>query len=179
MSDDSKHEEHQNPRKEFWALLEEFTYAMLTTHDTIDGRKLMRSRPMAQYLDAEGGVIRFMSRRTDDKVEEIEDEHDVAIVYAQPENNRFVSVSGRATNTTDRALIKRLWGPAADAWFEGNADTADVVVIEVRPIEAEYWRKDDTALERGFEMVKGLVTDEEPDIGANAKVDFSNPGEAA
>ena len=152
---------------------------MLTTHDTIDGRPLMRARPMAQYLDADAGIIRFMSERTDDKVEEIAEEHDVALIYAQPNNNRFVSVSGRANQSTDRALIKRLWGPAAETWFEGDAETADVVVIEVRPIEAEYWRKDDTAIKRGFEMVKGLVSDAEPDIGANAKVDFSNPGEAA
>ena len=152
---------------------------MLTTHDTIDGRQVMRARPMAQYLDADNGVIRFMSERTDDKVEEIEAEHDVALIYSQPGNNRFVSVSGRATQTTDRALIKKLWGPAADEWFAGDAETADVVVIEVRPLEAEYWRKDDNAVKRGFEMIKGLVSDAEPDIGANAKVDFSNPAEAA
>ena len=179
MTDNAKHQEDENPRVEFWKLLEEFTFAMLVTHDKIDGREIMRARPMAHYLDGEAGVIRFMSERTDDKVSEIADEHDVALTYAQPNGNRFVSVSGRATQTTDRALIKRLWGPAADTWFEGDADTADVVVIEVRPVEAEYWRKDDNAISRGFELVKGLVTDTEPDIGANAKIDFSSPGEAA
>ena len=179
MTNHSKHQEHDDPRKQFWQLLEEFTFAMLTTHDTIDGKQVMRARPMAHYLDVDEGVIRFMSERTDDKVSEIADEHDVALIYAQPGNNRFVSVSGRANQTTDRALIKELWGPAAEEWFEGDADTADVVVIEVRPVEAEYWRKDDNAIKRGFEMVKGLVSNEEPDIGANAKIDFSNPGEAA
>ena len=179
MTDQSKHEEHQDPRREFWELLEEFTFAMLVTHDRIDGREVMRGRPMAHYLDTDGGVIRFLSERTDHKVEEIDAERDVFLSYAQPNSNRFVSVSGRATMTTDRALIKRLWGPAAETWFEGDADTADVVVIEVRPVEAEYWRKDDTAIKRGFELVKGLVTNAEPDIGANAKVDFSSPGEAA
>lgn len=154
-----------------WDVLSEFTYAMMITHDEIDGVKLMRGRPMAAYLDADAGLIRFLSERTDDKVEEVHAEHDVCLSFAQPGENRFASVSGRATLTTDRALIRKLWGPAADSWFEGDAETADVAVIEVRPVEAEYWRKDETALTRAFQFAKGLVTHDTPDIGENRKID--------
>ena len=179
MAEDAKHREHGDPREQLWELLDEFTFTMLTTHDTIGGRDGMRARPMAQHLDREAGVIRFLSNRTAGKVEEIADEHDVALIYADAGDSRYVSVSGRATQTTDRALIKRLWDAGAEIWFEGDAETADVVVIEVRPLEAEYWRQDDNALARGFKLVKGFLSDEQPDVGANAKIDFSNPSEAA
>ena len=166
--------------KAMWDMLSEFTFAMMITHDEIDGVRLMRGRPMAAYLDPEAGMVRFLSERTDDKVDEVHAEHDVCLSFAQPDKNRFASVSGRATMTTDRALIKTLWGPAADTWFEGDAETADVVVIEVRPIEAEYWRKDETVFTRAFQYAKGLVTDDSPNIGENRKIDVDgNAGVAA
>lgn len=161
----------QDDMQALWDVLSEFTFAMMVTHDEIDGARLMRGRPMASYLDPQAGLIRFMSERTDDKVDEVHAEHDVCLTFAQPDQNRFASVSGRATMTSDRALIKRLWGPAAETWFAGDAETADVVVIEVTPVEAEYWRKDETVFTRAFQFAKGYLSDERPDIGENRKID--------
>ena len=163
---------HESRRDDMWDVIETFDFCMLTTHDTIDGEKLMRSRPMASYPDRAANRLRFLSKRTDDKVEEVNEARDVCLNFARPDDNRFVSVSGRATMTTDRALIEELWGPAAEIWFGGEPETADVAVIEVEPVAAEYWKKDETAFTRMAEMAKGYFTDEPPEIGENAKVDM-------
>ena len=158
--------------KDLWDVLAEFRFAMMVTHDEIDGEKLMRGRPMAVHLDEDAGLIRFLSRRTDDKVEEVHAEHDVCLTFAQPDDNRFASVSGRATMNADRALIKKLWDAGAETWFKGDPETADVVVIEVRPSEAEYWRQDESTLTRVFQLAKGFITHDTPDVGENRKIDM-------
>lgn len=165
---------------ELWDLLDEFRFAMLTTVDkTMDGGETdhgaeMRARPMASHLDREKGLIHFMSKRTDDKVEEIHDEDDVCLSYMRPDDQLYISVTGRATVSTDRALIERLWDVGAEAWFSGDKKTADVAVITVHPRHAEYWHNDQTAVRRAFEFAKGIVTDVPPEMGDNAKLKLAS-----
>ena len=159
-------------KQDLWDVVETLDFCMLTTHDTIDGERLMRSRPMSCHPDRAANRLRFLTRRTDDKVEEVNDTHDVCVSFARPDDMTYVSVSGRATTTTNRALVRQLWDAGAEMWFQGDPETADVAVIEVEPVAAEYWTKDETVFTRAFEMAKGLVSDATPDIGENAKVDM-------
>lgn len=153
-------------QEEFWDLIKDQSICMVVTED--DGN--LRSRPMAARVDREGKMIRFLTRRTDAKVEELHHDRDVNISYADPDDQIYASVSGRAQVTTDRALIKELWDPFCDVWFQGSADDADVAVIEVKPVMAEYWKNDSGMIGTAYEFAKAYFSDTEPDIGENKKL---------
>ena len=50
----------------------------------------------------------FFTQASSHKVLEIDHEHQVNLSYAQPDENRYVSVSGTATLVRDRAKIDEL-----------------------------------------------------------------------
>lgn len=154
--------------RELWDMLEDFHVCMATTRDG----DVLRSRPMAPAIDPAEEVIRFLSAAHSPKVGEINAEHDINLSFADPDSMSFVSVSGRATISRDRATIRELWNPYADAWFEGDAETADVVVLTVRPTEAQYWDGDSSKIARMWEIAKAKMTGARPDMGDNAKLDL-------
>jgi general stress protein 26 len=155
--------------QELWDMLEDFHVCMATTRDG----DVLRSRPMAPVIDPAEGVIRFLSASSAPKVAEINAEHDINLSFADEDDMSFVSVSGRATVSRDRALIRELWSPYADAWFEGDAETADVVVLTVRPEEAQYWDGSSSKIARIWEIAKAKLTGSRPDMGDSAKINLS------
>jgi general stress protein 26 len=158
-----------NDVHELWDMLEDFHVCMATTRDG----DVLRSRPMAPAIDPAEGVIRFLSAAQAPKVDEISAGHDINLSFADVDDMNFVSVSGRATISRDRALIRELWNPYADAWFEGDAETADVVVLTVRPTEAQYWDGNSSRVARMWEIAKAKMTGSKPDMGDSGKVDLS------
>lgn len=153
---------------EFWDLIEEFDVCMVTT---LHGQDL-HSRPMAPYVVREDNVIRFLSGGSAPKVAEIKDDADVNLAFSNPDDMTFASLSGRATISRDRGLIRELWNSYADAWFEGDAETADVVVVTVRPTHGQYWDGTGSKAGRAWELAKAKLTGSKPDMGENAKVDL-------
>lgn len=156
-------------QQELWDMLEDFHVCMATTRDG----EVLRSRPMAPVIDADKGLIRFLSAGHAPKVSEINAEHDINLSFADADSMNFVSVSGRATISRDRAAIRELWNPFAAAWFEGDAETADVVVLAVQPTEAEYWDGKSSKVARLWQIAKANMTGSRPDMGDNAKVDLT------
>ncbi len=156
----------KNEHEKFWSLIDDMNVCMVTTHDG----GVLRSRPMAPYVDQDHKVIRFMTDRSSAKVEELHHDKDLALSFADNDDYRFASVSGRGQVSTNRAMIKDLWGPACDIWFEGDADTADVAVITVQPEQAEFWDSDSGKIKTAFEIAKAYFTDDVPDLDGNAKI---------
>lgn len=155
--------------QELWDMLEDFHVCMATTRDG----DVLRSRPMAPAVDAAEGVIRFLSGAHAPKVGEVNAEHDINLSFADADSMNFISISGRATVSRDREIIRELWNPYADAWFEGDAETADVVVLTVRPTEAQYWDGNSSKIARMWEIAKAKMTGNRPDMGDNAKVNLT------
>ncbi|MEL6783792.1 MAG: pyridoxamine 5'-phosphate oxidase family protein [Pseudomonadota bacterium] len=152
--------------EDFWALLESVPICMVSTVDD----DTIRARPMAPYIERETGLIRFLTDRTSSKVEELNDEHTVALTFTNTQDMKFASFSGRASVTTDRGLVDKMWGPYAETFFPGDKDTADVAVITVRPLQGEYWDNDISIFKMGWEVAKGYFTENTPDLGDNGKV---------
>ncbi|MEM9734493.1 MAG: pyridoxamine 5'-phosphate oxidase family protein [Pseudomonadota bacterium] len=152
--------------EDFWELVESVSICMVST---VDG-DVIRSRPMAPYIDREAGLIRFMTDRTSAKVEELNEEHMMALSFADQSSMKFASLSGVATVTTDRGLVDDMWGPYAETFFPGDKDTADVAIITVRPVQGEYWDNDTSIFKMGWEVTKAYLTDDTPDLGPNGKV---------
>ncbi|HEV7416316.1 pyridoxamine 5'-phosphate oxidase family protein [Tianweitania sediminis] len=155
-------------KQEFWSMLKSFKVVMVATHDGQD----IRSRPMAPHFDDDGFVVRFLSERQSGKTTEINEEHHINLTFANESTNDFASLSGVATQSQDRAMIKELWNAYADAWFDGDAETADVVVISFRPTEGQYWDSTGSSILHAFEIVRTKVTGGTPNVGEHGKVNF-------
>ncbi len=149
-----------------WNLAETIGVCMLVTH----AERGLHSRPMSSLVDRDAGRIRFLADRTAGKDDEIMADSDVLLTYSNG-SNKHVSIKGKASVSTDRALIKRLWSPGAQAFFPAGPETADVVVIEVTATGAEYWDGANAAL-AAVKFAAALATGTKPDLGNSAKTDL-------
>lgn len=118
-------------------LIRDIRVAMLVTV-AADGR--LRSRPMVtQTAEIESGELWFFTAAPSGKVHEIEREHEVNLAYAEPRDQRYVSLSGRARVLRDPDRSRRLWKAEAAAWFPGGPEDAQIALLRVRVRVAEYW----------------------------------------
>jgi len=147
-----------------WELMKKIGFAMLVTHD---GDKL-RARPMSAYLERESNVIYFLTDARRHKDEEIARNSGVNLSFANSSDQKYVSVTGTATVSNDRARIRELFSTPAKAWWD-SAEDPNIRVLKVVPDEAEYWDAPGTAISY-VKMAAAAVTGTRPDIGTNKKV---------
>jgi general stress protein 26 len=83
----------------------------------------------------------------------------VNAAFADPGKDHYAAVEGRGRITDDRALIERLWNPAAGVYFDGK-DDPDVAVLEVTAIGGEYWDGPSTKVGQALSMVLTKVRGE-------------------
>ena len=115
-----------------WELMEKISICMLTTDD--GGR--IRSRPMAAFVRREQDAIYFLADAHHHKDEEIPDNPNVGLAFA--DGQKFVSVTGHAAVSRDQARIRELWGPSAKAWWN-SPDDPNIRLLTVKPDDAEFW----------------------------------------
>jgi len=116
-------------------LIDDIEIAMLTT---IDEAGELRSRPMATQKMGESAELWFFTNKDAPKVAEAQ-AHPVALAYAAPSKNRYVSVSGSATIVIDAARARELWKPEYKLWFPGGVDDPQIGLLRVDIESAEYW----------------------------------------
>jgi general stress protein 26 len=110
--------------------------AMFTTVAT-DGR--LRSRPMANLKGGFDSDLWFVTRSSAPKAEEIKDNQHVNVAYADPEAERFVSISGLASLVREPERIQELWSRRLRTWFPGGKKDPELALIRVRIDRAEVW----------------------------------------
>lgn len=160
---------HHN-RKESIEKIKELTegidFCMLTT---LDGGHL-RSRPMStQEFEFDGELWFFTSDNTH-KIEEIEKDNRVCAAYSKPDDNVYLSCSGRAEVVRDRAKIEELWSPVLKAWFPEGLDDPHLCLLKIPVEQAEYWDAPNSTLVQLLGMVKAIATGQEADYGENKKI---------
>ena len=117
-------------------LIRGIKVAMLTTASA-DGS--LRSRPMATVEAEFDGTLWFFTRADAPKVEEVQHEEQVNVSYVVADDQRYVSVSGRAVLVVDREKINELWNPLYKAWFPQGLDDPQIALLRVDAEKAEYW----------------------------------------
>lgn len=149
-------------------LMEGIDFCMLTT---IDGDYL-RSRPMStQEFEFDGDLWFFTSDNTH-KMEEIAKDNRVNVSYAKPDDNRYVSVSGRGELVKDRQKIEELWSPVLKAWFPEGLDDPTLCLLKVSVEQAEYWDAPSSKIVQLVGFVKALATGTEMSYGENKKIEL-------
>lgn len=160
---------NQEKTEKLFKLIGGIEYAMLVT-ECEDGS--LRSRPMSAKTTDADQCIWFLTSKDSAKILEIKNERQVNVSFARPSEKTFVSVSGVATVTDDRAKIDEVWTSDAALWFPDGKDDPDLTLIKVEPTDAEYWSSDEGMFVSLYKMATAAMNSERPDLGTNETVDL-------
>lgn len=163
------------PIRKLHELVDEIKVAMMTTRRP-DGRLV--SRPMAkQEEEAPGADFWFVTARDSDKVSELQSDPNLNLGFYKDRTREWVSVSGTAVLTDDRATIHRLYRDDWKTWFgqegdprHGTADDPRILLIGVQAQSAHFMTVDKPQAVVLFELLKGRLTGEPVDIAETHEV---------
>jgi general stress protein 26 len=160
--------------QELFELIEGIETAMFTTRRR-DG--YLVSRPMATQERSAGADFWFVTYEGAAKLDEIERDPHVNLSYYRDRTREWVSVSGVAEATRNRAKIRELYRPDWRAWFgdeggakDGGPDDPRMVLIKVRARQAQFLTVDKPQPVVLFEFLKGMVTGKPPRMGKTRRV---------
>jgi general stress protein 26 len=152
-----------------YETIDDIEIAMMTTRRP-DGH--LRSRAMATQKAAAGADLWFVACDGTSKLDEIAHDPHVNLAYYRDGNREWVSVSGLATISRDRAKIHELYASDWKAWFpdegdprHGTPDDPRMVLIGVQVHAAEFLDITKPKPVLLFEFVKGWLTGSDPDFG--------------
>jgi general stress protein 26 len=155
--------------QQFYDMVEDIETAMFTTRRE-DGHLV--SRPMANQAAASGADLWFVTSRDSSKLADLENDPHVNLSYYKDRTREWVSVSGIAKVSTDRRKLRELYRPDWKIWFgdqggekDGTADDPRMVLIGVNIEAATFMEVTKPQPVVLYEMVKGLITGKEPDLG--------------
>jgi general stress protein 26 len=158
----------QTDTTDFWDRIAKYDTCMVVTHD---GSRL-RARPMAPKLsELAAGSLLFLTERPTAKTQEVEADHEVACTFSR--HGEYLSLSGRARVSGDRALIDSVWDAEAAAWLPEDRNDPTVALLVVEPEMAEIWDVKANAVTRAYEFAKAAVGGKDrPDTTENRKIEF-------
>jgi general stress protein 26 len=153
----------------FYELIEDLEIGMMTTRRP-DGH--LESRAMANQKRAAGADLWFVTGEGSGKLKDIEADPHVNLAYYKDRTREWISVSGIATISRDRAKIRELYAPDWSIWFpdegdprHGTPEDPRFVLIGVRVHAAVFLEVNKPQPVVLFEMAKGWLTGTEPELG--------------
>lgn len=147
-----------------WEIAKHLDYCMFVTRFG----QALRARPMSTVVNKAKGHIYLLTNAGEPKELEIAKDPAVLLAYSNG-SDLFLSVSGTALITADRALVKDIWSPGAQAFWPEGPDDPNVAVINVTPHSAESWDGDSRVLST-VKFAVALATGTVPSFGENKKV---------
>ena len=152
-----------------YSHIDEIEIAMMTTRRP-DGH--LQSRAMATQKRADGADLWFVTTDGTQKLRDLAADPHINLSYYKDRTREWVSVSGIASVTRDRAKIHELYQPDWRAWFadegdprHGTKDDPRMVLIGVDVHAAVFLEVNKPQPLVLFEVVKGWVTGSTPDVG--------------
>ena len=153
----------------FHELAAEIEVGMLTTRRP-DGH--LRSRAMANQKRAAGADLWFVTSAGSDKLNDIAHDPHINLAYLKASSMEWISVSGLASISHDRAKVAELYASDWKMWFpdegdprHGTADDPRMVLIGVTIHAAEFLEVNKPTPVVLYELAKGWLTGTEPKIG--------------
>lgn len=162
--------DHNEDIQKLRGLMKDVHICMLTT---IDNDGSLRSRPMALQQSEFDGDLWFFTGKSTEKTGEVRRHDEVNVSFAQPDDNKYVSISGKASMTDNPAKAKELWNPAYKAWFPKGLDDPDLTLLKVTVEKAEYWDSPGGAVAHLIGFVKAMATGKRADVGDHEKIELT------
>ena len=154
---------------DLYHLIDGIEIAMLTTRRA-DGHLV--SRPM-QTQERESGLdLWFMTNVETHKLDDLMVDPHVNLAYYNASSREWVSVSGIATVSTDRELVREFYKPDWKAWLgddggerDGSANDPRIALILVDAESVTYMKVTKPRPVVLFEVARALVTGSTPNVG--------------
>ena len=169
MLSNMKAQAETDKREHLVNIFKDLDSTLLFTHSASEG---LRGRPMAPAEVQENGDIVFPAGLDSVKVAHIRADPQVAVGVQG--KTKWAYVSGKASVSTDRAMINRLWKDSWKLWFPQGKDDPNLCLLILDATEGEYW---DNSGMRGIrfavEAAKAYVRGHKPDaqkMDENSKV---------
>lgn len=128
------------------------------------------SRPMGVAEVDDNGAFWFLTLRTSAKYRELEMDPRVDLHFANPSDQEFLTVHGRASFLNDRVRIKELFSPLAKAWVPDGAENPDLRLLKVTPEGGYYWDTKDGKVVAGIKILASLISNRKDDGGVEGQV---------
>ncbi|AEG93904.1 pyridoxamine 5'-phosphate oxidase family protein [Ramlibacter tataouinensis] len=162
---------NDSPHDTLWKLIKDMRFGMLT-HRHPDGT--LHAHPLTTQNKAlDEGVLYFFVSKSTEVGRRLQVDGDVCVAYADASKDHYVSISGHATVSSDRAKVERLFNALAKAWFPGGVDDPNLELVEVKILHAEYWDVKESKVTQLAKMATAAVTGHPPHLGEHQELHFS------
>jgi len=120
----------------FWEIVDSLPFPLLVTQCR-DG--FPQSRPM-RLVERDGSRLWFATSRTSRKIEQIDADPRVTVLFVDSDRFNYASIHGRAQVVIDPEREQALWQDAwRDDWPEGPTDP-DYVLLRIDGVRGHYLR---------------------------------------
>jgi general stress protein 26 len=144
--------------------------AKIASVTTVTPEGKLVSRPLVVQQREFGGDLWFFTADPSNKTAHVQANQQVNVAFQA--GNSYVSISGTASVSHDRAMIEELWNVGAEAWFAHGKDDPSVALLRVQADSAEYWTIDRPMVVTMIKYAKSAVTGQRPDVGDNEEVNL-------
>jgi len=130
-------------------------------------------RPMSvQEVDDQGNCW-FLSASDSYKNQQLQLDPSTRLYFQGSAHSGFLSLSGTAEVSTDKAKIKELWEPIVKTWFTEGEDDPRITVIKFIPRDGYYWDNKHGDIVAGAKMLAGALVGRTLDDSIEGRLNFS------
>ena len=155
---------------DLYDLIDGIEIAMFTTRRA-DGQLV--SRPMQTQQRENGVDLWFMTNVETHKLDDLMSDPHVNLAFYKDKSREWVSVSGIATVSTDRDLVRELYKPDWKAWLgdeggdrDGSPSDPRIALILIDAQLVTYMKVTKPRPVVLFEVAKAMVTGSPPEVGS-------------
>jgi general stress protein 26 len=155
-----------------WELIKDTRFGMFTHRHGEDG--LLHSHPLTTQNRSvdEDATLYFFVPKDGELAKQLPHDDVVNVAYANPDDDSYVSVAGRAAMLEDESLKRALFNSAAKAWFPDGADDPNLGLLAVRIESAEFWDVTESKVSQLLKIARAALTgDGRPQLGEHKKVE--------
>lgn len=147
-------------------IVKDVKFAMLTT-TTAEGH--LHARPMTTQEKEYDGDLWFIGAKDTEAVADMKARPQVNVSFSDPGKGTYLSVNGTAELVEDRTKLDELWSDFYKAYFPQGKTDPNIQLIKINAQGAEFW-EGDGKVKSLFQMAKGLIKGEQPELGKNDTV---------
>ena len=147
-------------REQLFGRLKKTPVAMAITTGADGG---VRLRPLTTQEAEPSGVLWFFVPGEGGVADDVRERPEVILSYAEPGDNAYVALAGRASIVRDVERQKRLWTPIAGAWFTEGPTDPRLALLRVDLERGEAWESTEGKVLEFLRMAKAAVTRTPPD----------------
>lgn len=155
-------------KHEFWERIKKVNASMLGLVN--DGPFVAMS---PQLDDDQPGHIWFITAKGTDLSKAVANtDQQARMIISDDSAGLYADVTGVLRHTADQEALDDVWSFVADAWFEGGKHDPDVVLLCFTPASATLSITHGGGARFFYEIAKGNLTGEKPDIGEHGQIAF-------